>query len=154
MFWWKNLVFGWKDLVLSWKDLDLYPQNAKRLLHHNQILMQIFETSVNYLKGTNFRIINFRARANLIQFLDINFRARRIFFQKIALVRKFFQDFRLFYDFLEGCCKNSVLIFAHLNTAYNFGIKFCAFSGLCVKLRENQYAWKLIPLKGIFKKIP
>ena len=53
-------------------------------------------------------------------------------FLKIALLRTIFNDFWLFYDFLEGFCKYSVLIFM-----CNFGIQFCAFLGLCAKLREN-----------------
>ena len=40
----------------------------------------------------------------------------------------------LFYDFLKGFCENPVLIFAHLGTAHNFGIKFRAFLGLCAKI--------------------
>ena len=47
----------------------------------------------------------------------------------MALLHTIFPDFWLFYDFLEGLCEKSVLIFTRLNTAHNFGIKFRAFYG-------------------------
>ena len=46
----------------------------------------------------------------------------------MALLRTIFHVFWLFYDFLEEFHENPVLIFA-----LNFGIKFCAFLGLCTK---------------------
>ena len=94
-----------------------------------------------------FPCINFRARATALQNFGINFRARDIYFPKNSIFTHKFHDFGLFQDFMQEICENSVLIFAQLNTAHNFGIKFRAFSGLCVKLRENQYARKLVPLR-------
>ena len=88
--------------------------------------------------------INFCARRKKY-FRAYHFRAGRVRFKFFGILKIqlniIFQDFGLFHDFLERLCSNLVIIFAHLSTAYNFGIHI---SRIFWSLRK--IARKLVPL--------
>ena len=62
----------------------------------------------------------------------------RFIFQEKAFSRTIFHDFELFYDFLEGFCKNSVLIFTlHIISVLNFA-HFQPSARNCAKISTNK----------------